>query len=77
MLLQAFRTIDLEKKGYIEIETMRNLLAEHGDSPFFAKEIDIFIKAAKDSETGHIYYEDYVALLSKYSHEEFGTVGWY
>ncbi|KAH8065148.1 Ca2-binding protein [Aureococcus anophagefferens] len=38
--------------------------ASSGRAPFREKEIDAFLSVAKDLETGHIYYEDYVALLT-------------
>ena len=61
-LLRAFRMLDTDKKGYIEAETMREILCTEG-TPFRDKEIDGFMSRAKDVETGRIYYEDYVALL--------------
>lgn len=61
-LLRAFRVLDTENRGYIEAETMREILCTEG-TPFRDKEIDAFMNRAKDGETGKIYYEDYVALL--------------
>lgn len=66
LVLQAFRAIDTEKLGYIPVEKLKKILCSRGDA-FFEKEIETFISIAKDPETGHVYYEDYVALLSKYS----------
>eukprot|EP00904_Undaria_pinnatifida_P009911 jgi/Undpi1/604/HiC_scaffold_10.g04068.m1 len=63
VLLRAFRAIDEEGAGYIEIGRMNELLVTKG-TPFRAKEIESFMGAAKDAETGHIYFEDYVASLA-------------
>lgn len=63
-LLSAFRVIDSEKKGFIEAESMRELLVTKG-TPFREKEIEAFMNAAKDPQTGRVYYEDYIALLVK------------
>lgn len=64
VLLQAFRTIDTENTGYISSELMEELLTTRG-TPFRPKELEDFLKMAKDPETGNIYYEDYVAVLMK------------
>jgi len=61
-MLQAFRFLDKEGKGYIDASTMRDLLTTKG-VPFREKEVEAFLEVAKDKETGHIYYEDYVGLL--------------
>ncbi|CAM9386722.1 unnamed protein product, partial [Laminaria digitata] len=63
VLLRAFRAIDEEGAGYIETGRMNELLVSKG-TPFRAKEIESFMSAAKDAETGHIYFEDYVASLT-------------
>lgn len=64
VLLQAFRTIDAENTGFISSELMEELLTTRG-TPFRPKELEDFLKVAKDPETGNIFYEDYVALLMK------------
>ena len=46
---------------------MRELLSSKGKAPFREKEIDAFMKVAKDKETGHIYYEDYINLLMAFN----------
>lgn len=61
-LLQAFRVMDPDGNGYVEAQFMRDLLVSKG-TPFRDKEIDAFFSVARDMETGHIYYEDYIALL--------------
>jgi len=62
-ILQAFRTLDAEGKGYIDEQTMVELLTDN-EWPFRDKEIEDFLRVAKDPDTGYIHYEDYVSLLS-------------
>ena len=62
-LLQCFRAFDEEGRGYVEATKLREALITKG-TPFREKEIEAFMEVAKDEETGRIYYEDYVALLS-------------
>jgi calmodulin len=66
-ILQAFRTIDTEGKGYISADVLEELLVTRGppNSGFRPKEVDSFLNVARDPETGNVYYEDYVALLAK------------
>ncbi|CAM9935147.1 unnamed protein product [Ectocarpus sp. 4 AP-2014] len=63
VLLRAFRAIDEKGCGYVETAKMNELLVSKG-TPFRAKEIEAFLSVAKDTETGHIYFEDYVASLT-------------
>jgi len=63
-LLKAFRTIDKDRLGYVEADQMKDLLETHG-TPFRAKEVDSFLSRAKDMETGRIYYEDYIAMMTQ------------
>ena len=66
VLLQAFRTIDTRKEGFIPVEEMESLLTSQSQgSAFRQKELETFLAAAKDPETGNIYYEDYCAMLVK------------
>jgi len=58
MILQAFRTIDTENKGYISAELLEDLLTTRG-TPFRPKELADFLSFAKDAETGNVFYEDY------------------
>ena len=60
---QAFLALDKERNGYITAETMTMLLTTKG-APFRPKEVEAFMKVAKDQETGRIYYDDYIALLT-------------
>mmetsp|Transcript_9602 Transcript_9602/g.8583 ORF Transcript_9602/g.8583 Transcript_9602/m.8583 type:complete len:165 (-) Transcript_9602:28-522(-) len=64
ILLQAFRTIDEENKGYITSDVIEELLTSRG-TPLRNIELESFLSIAKDPETGFVYYEDYVSLLTK------------
>ena len=64
LLLQAFRTIDSNNTGFIAADVLEDLLTGKG-TPFRPKELESFFAVAKDPETGNIYYEDYIALMSK------------
>ena len=61
--MQCFRAFDEDGKGWVEATKLREALITKG-TPFREKEIEAFMEVAKDEETGRIYYEDYVALLS-------------
>ena len=63
ILLQAFKTLDVEGKGYIEWDKMREIMQGEGEAPFRDKEIEQFQRIAMDIDTGHCFYEDYVAAL--------------
>jgi len=63
VLLQAFKTI-AGNAEFISPETMEELLTTKG-TPFRPKELESFFLVAKDPENGNIYYEDYIALLTK------------
>lgn len=56
--------VDSANKGYIAADVLEELLTAKG-TPFRPKELENFFNVAKEPETGHIYYEDYVALLTK------------
>lgn len=64
VLLQAFRTLDLNNVGYIEGEVMERLLLTKGEA-FRQQELDDFFAVASDPETGRIYYEDYVNMATR------------
>jgi Ca2+-binding EF-hand superfamily protein len=70
-LLAAFRVLDPDLKGYIEANQMRDYL-QSGTVGFREKELSEFLDFAKDKESAdstRIYYEDYVAKLSKFVEE--------
>ena len=64
IMLQAFKVLDTEDKGYLTAEVVETILTTKGTG-FRPKELEQFLSVAKDPETGNIYYEDYIALLTK------------
>ncbi|EQC41696.1 hypothetical protein SDRG_01654 [Saprolegnia diclina VS20] len=63
-LMAAFRVLDPDKTGYIEADVMKELLLTKG-TPFREKELEGFMHVAKDADTGRIYYEDYISLVTQ------------
>jgi Ca2+-binding EF-hand superfamily protein len=64
-LLAAFRVLDEEKKGYIDVGRLSDLLTKKG-IPFRPKELTEFLTKAADSiHQNRVYYEDYVTMFSK------------
>ncbi|CAG9333727.1 unnamed protein product [Blepharisma stoltei] len=61
-LLAAFKVLDSEGKGYIEVDAMKELLLKNG-IPFYEKEWQDFEAYSVDLETNVINYEDYVSRL--------------
>ena len=62
-ILQAFRTLDSENRGYISADILEELLQSKG-APFRPKELEAFFLVAKDQESGNVFYEDYATLCS-------------
>ncbi|KEG15283.1 hypothetical protein DQ04_00121150 [Trypanosoma grayi] len=62
-IYRAFRLLDLTKRGYLEAEEMRHFL-RGGAEPFTEEEVEEFIVAAADPESGRIYYEDFADVLA-------------
>lgn len=62
-ILQAFRVLDPDNRGYIDEDTLVEMLTEN-EWTFRDKEIEDFLRVAKDPDTGYIHFEDYVTLLS-------------
>ena len=56
--------MDSEGNGNLSSEVMEHLLTTKGTA-FRPKELDQFMAVAKDATNGNIYYEDYIALLTK------------
>ena len=61
-ILAAFRILDSEQKGYIEVDAMKELICSKGIE-FRPPEWDEFSKFAVDSKANVINYEDYVSRL--------------
>ena len=66
--MAAFRLLDPEGKGYIEIEEMRRHLETSGIE-FGQKETQDFVDFGtnKDPEAKVIYYEDYLSRLYSFT----------
>ncbi|CEO97256.1 EF-hand domain-containing protein [Plasmodiophora brassicae] len=64
IVLQAFKVIDHERKGFVSDYRMIQLLSSN-EYKFRQKELEQFLKVAKDDNNDKIYYEDYVAILAK------------
>lgn len=62
-IVQAFQLLDRDNKGYIEAEYLKQVMTEQGEK-FNNEEILEMINAACDPETGHIYYDDFAAILA-------------
>jgi Ca2+-binding EF-hand superfamily protein len=63
LLLQAFKVLDTENRGYIDEATMVELLTEN-EWAFRERELEDFLRVAKDTDTGYVHYEDYIQLLT-------------
>lgn len=61
-LLEAFKVLDPENKGYLAKEYISKLMTEEGE-PFTQEELDEMMAAAVDAQTGHIPYEYYINSL--------------
>ena len=64
IMLQAFRILDSDNNGYLTSEIIESLLTTKGTG-FRPKELEAFLLVARDHDSGNIYYEDYIALLTK------------
>ena len=61
-LLAAFKLIDEQKRGFIDVDAMKMIMIEKGIK-FVNEEWESFMTYAADNETNTINYEDYVAKL--------------
>ena len=64
ILWKAFKVLDVEGRGYIEADRMRELLTTEG-IPFRDKEADGFMNNFTDGETNRVYYEQFAEALTK------------
>lgn len=62
VLLNAFKLMDPENRGYVERDVLTKLMMEDGE-PFDQEEIDEMMAIAVDPSTGHIPYEYYLNQL--------------
>ena len=56
------QVLDPEGKGWIEGETMRELLTTHGER-FNEEDIEDFLNASSEPDTGIISYPDFCEIL--------------
>lgn len=61
-ILEAFKTLDFENKGYLTKENFGKLMMEEGE-PFTQEEMDEMWPVAIDPISGHIPYELYLNQL--------------
>jgi calmodulin len=62
-ILAAFQALDPERKGYIESDTLRQLLMTSGER-FSQQEADDMCEACEDPETKLIHYEEFASVLA-------------
>ena len=60
-LHQAFRVLDPQLKGYIDLDVMKELMLHKGIGFRDPQEIDPFLSYAADKTGKKIEYEDYIA----------------
>lgn len=61
-ILEAFKTLDIENKGFLTKENFGKLMMEEGE-PFTQEEMDEMWPVAIDPISGHIPYELYLNQL--------------
>lgn len=61
-LLEAFRVLDPEDKGYVSKDNISKLMMEEGE-PFTQEELDEMLATAVDQGSGNIPYEYYLNQL--------------
>ena len=61
-LLRAFRALDAEGNGYLEMDILREIMSSQGE-PLNEEDISSMMAVACDSD-GRIHYEDYAHLLA-------------
>lgn len=66
VLMAAFRAMDPEGRGFVEVETLRDWLSA-GHLGLREKELNEFVDFAKDAdEPDKVFYEDYLWKLQKF-----------
>ena len=61
-LLSAFACLDVDQKGYLDESSFVEWMNE-AEFPFREREMEEFLRVAKDPETGFIHYKDYLTLM--------------
>ncbi|XP_055845202.1 dynein regulatory complex protein 8 isoform X2 [Episyrphus balteatus] len=64
-LLEAFKVLDPDGKGFLTKEFMSKIMMEEGE-PFTQEELDEMMAIAVDAQTGNISYEYYLNQLMVY-----------
>lgn len=67
-LIQAFRVLDEENKGYLTVDQIQNFVTNRttfGSIPFRSNELEIFIEFCRNKENDLIYYDDYLQIVSE------------
>lgn len=63
-LFRAFAALDVDQKGYLELEDLRNSMMSEGE-PFSSAEVDEMWAAMQDPETNRVYYRDFADVLAR------------
>ncbi|KAJ3227016.1 Dynein regulatory complex protein 8 [Clydaea vesicula] len=63
-LYRAFLTLDMDKRGYLLPEELRNFLQNDGEK-FSDEEMEEMLLTCTDPTEGKIFYEDFVVMLVK------------
>jgi len=75
MLLQAFRLLDTENVGSIDLPTLRGYLTQKGLNRMTEQEVDAFVTGADANGDGRINYEEFIAANKARLHlDEHGVV---
>lgn len=61
-LLQAFKTLDHKKKGYLTKDEISNLLSDHGE-PLGYEELEEFIEVSIEEGRTRFYYMKFIEKL--------------
>jgi len=73
MLLQAFRLLDTDNVGSIDLPTLRTYLTQKGLNRMTDQEVDAFVTGADANGDGKINYEEFIAANKARLHLENGA----
>lgn len=63
-LYRAFEVLDVDQKGYLELEDLRSAMMTEGE-PFSSAEVDEMWMSMQDPETNRVYYRDFADVLAR------------